>query len=316
MAYHSKYTPQSDPLTTMHPPHLRKNHHPIHKTASMSSVIQKNQRISVTCCLLWSVGILFVIVLLVYLLAPIRTNILLLGIDHSPSKSYLGRSDTIILVTFIPLKPYIGMLSIPRDLWVNIPGIGENRINTAHFYAETQIPGSGPRSTMDTIQQNFNIQVYYYVRIRFEDVKDIVDAMGGVNVNLPEPMAGYPAGILHLNGNKALAFARNRQGTDDFFRMEHGQLLIKAIIEQLKKPSSLLVMPKVAIAIYHSIDTNLPVWQLPRLIVAIIRSGINGIDNLIISREMATPYQTPQGASVLLPKWEMINQITKDIFGQ
>jgi LCP family protein required for cell wall assembly len=208
------------------------------------------------------------------------------------------------------------MLSIPRDLWVNIPGIGENRINTAHFFAETQTPGSGPQATINTIKQNFNIKVDYYVRIRFEGVKDIVDAMGGVNINLAEPMAGYSAGIHHLTGNKALAFARDRQGTDDFFRMEHGQFLIKAIIDQLKKPSSLLVMPKVVLTTFQAIDTNLPWWQLPRFIVAIVRLGINGIDNRIISREMATPYITPQGARVLIPNWDMINPITKDIFGQ
>ena len=63
--------------------------------------------------------------------------------------------DTIILTTFNPWKPNVGMLSIPRDLWVNIPGVGENRINTAHFFAEANDPGSGPSATMDTIEAEF-----------------------------------------------------------------------------------------------------------------------------------------------------------------
>jgi len=87
----------------------------------------------------------------IYLLAPFRTNILLLGIDRSPEGTDLSRTDTNILITVVPLQPYVGMLSIPRDLWVNVPGVGENRINTAHFFAENAEPGSGPRATMDTL---------------------------------------------------------------------------------------------------------------------------------------------------------------------
>src|SRR5512138_2671499 len=73
---------------------------------------------------------------LVYFLGPLRTNILLLGTDDSPERGALGRTATIILTTIIPTRPYLGMLSIPRDLWVNVPGVGEQRINTAYFYAE------------------------------------------------------------------------------------------------------------------------------------------------------------------------------------
>ena len=168
-------------------------------------------------------------VLAVYLFAPLRTNILLLGIDYAPPGSSVSRSDTIILATVIPTEPYVGVLAIPRDLWVNIPGVGENRINAAHFFAEAQQVGSGPEAVIDTIQQNFGVDADYFMRIRFEGVRSVVDAMGGVDIELDRPMAGYPAGHHHLTGNKALAFARHRLGADDFFRMEQGQLLIKAI---------------------------------------------------------------------------------------
>ena len=316
MSNQIKYSPTIDPGSKTHPIVVN-NSHPTHPDRQLISPPQKNKTgRHLFCCLLGALGILFVILFFVYWFAPQRTTILILGIDHAPSKSYLGRSDTIILTTFTSLKPYMGMLSIPRDLWVNIPGFGENRINTAHFFAETQKPGSGPMVSIDTIQQNFNIRVNYYVRIRFEGVKDIIDAMGGVNVNLLEPMAGYPAGFHHLTGNKALAFARDRQGTDDFFRMEQGQLLIKAIIQQLIKPSSILIMPKVFLTIYRSIDSNLPLWHVPRLLMTYLLLGKNGIDNRIISREMATPYITSQGANVLIPNWEVISKITTEMFGQ
>src|SRR5688572_33478525 len=88
----------------------------------------------------------FVAFVLLYFFAPLRTNILLLGTDDSPERGSVGRTDTIILATVVPLKPYVGMLSIPRDLWVTVPGVGEQRINTAYFFAESNETGSGARA--------------------------------------------------------------------------------------------------------------------------------------------------------------------------
>jgi LCP family protein required for cell wall assembly len=258
----------------------------------------------------------FLFVLAVFLLAPVRTNVLLLGIDYAPRESRLSRSDTIILTTFIPLEPYVGMLSIPRDLWVTIPGVGENRINTAHYFAEAQQEGSGPEATMETIRQNFGVDVDYYVRIRFEGFKDVVNALGGVDINLTEPMAGYPPGQYHLTGNKALAFVRNRQGSDDFFRMGQGQFLMKAVLRQMLSPVRWPRIPAALIALIRATDTNLPIWQWPRLGLAILRAGPEGIDNRTITREMVAPFVTSEGAQVLLPDWSMINPVLLEMFGQ
>src|SRR5512145_900683 len=65
--------------------------------------------------------------ILVYFLGPLRTNILLLGTDDTQERGAVGRTDTIILTTIVPLQPYVGMMSIPRDLWLAIPGLGEQR---------------------------------------------------------------------------------------------------------------------------------------------------------------------------------------------
>jgi LCP family protein required for cell wall assembly len=274
------------------------------------------RRRGVGCLPFLVIGSLLVLFVAIYLLAPFRTNLLLLGIDYSDPSNWVGRSDTIILTTFLPLDPYIGMLSIPRDLWVNVPGVGENRINTAHFFAEAQERGSGPQAAMQTIRQNFGVDVQYYVRFRFDSVRAIVNALGGVDLNLPEPMAGYPAGPIHLNGNKALAFARNRTNSDDFFRMQHGQLLIKAIVRQSLSPRKWLRLPGVLLAISHSIETNLPVWEWPRLGFALLRLGPDGIDNRTITRQMVTPVIMPTGANVLIPDWNAINPVLMEMFGQ
>jgi LCP family protein required for cell wall assembly len=221
-----------------------------------------------------------------------------------------------MLTTVVPLKPYVGILSIPRDLWVTIPDVGENRINTAHFFAEGLEAGSGPYAVLRTIQSNFGVDVSYYMRINFKGFKEVVDALGGVDVDMPEPMAGYPAGRHHLTGNKALAFVRNRTGTDDFFRMEHGQLLIKAIFRQLMNPLKWWRLPAVVQALVRATDTNLPFWHWPRFGLAFLRAGPDGIDSRTITREMVTPFTTSAGASVLLPNWERINPTLMEIFGQ
>lgn len=263
------------------------------------------------------ISILMCIIVLggIYLLVPFRTTFLLLGIDRAPEGTNLGRSDTNILITVLPLRPYVGMLSIPRDLWVQIPGVGENRINTAHIFAEGEEPGSGPSATLDTINQNFGLNVKYYFRISFDGIVKIVDALGGLDVELERPLAGLPAGNHHLTGDEALAFVRDRQGTDDFFRMNNAQLFIMELIEQIYLPKSWIHIPAVLAAINQTIDTNLPLWTWPRLGFALMRLGPGDIDNRVIDREQVTPFTTSSGAQVLLPEWDKINLLINEMFG-
>jgi LCP family protein required for cell wall assembly len=273
-------------------------------------------RLKPGCLLPLLAGLALALPVLLYLLAPGRTNVLLLGIDYVDPGSAVARSDTIILATLDPLKPDVGLLSVPRDLWVSIPGVGENRINTAHFFAENRQPGSGPAALRQTIAQNFGVDLPYYARIRFEGFREVVDALGGVTIELPEAMAGYPAGKHHLTGNKALAFVRHRADSDDFFRMSHGQLMLKALLKNMSNPLKWPRLPGVARAFFASIDTNLPVWLWPRLGLALLRAGPDGVESYQVTREMVTPFTTDQGASVLLPNWAMIHLLVEQVFGQ
>ncbi|HVN56170.1 MAG TPA: LCP family protein [Anaerolineaceae bacterium] len=254
-----------------------------------------------------------------YFLAPLRTNILVMGIDvgegRAPAGSYAGRSDTMILLTVIPLKPYVGMLSIPRDLWVPIPGHGENRINTANFFAEADRPGSGPEAVKQVIRDNFGVDIQYYARARFESFQDVIDAMGGVDVTLPREVAGLPAGPQHLNGQQALAFVRSRKEGDDFNRMEDQQILLIAAAKQLLNPLEWPRVPAVFAAVMRNLDTNIPLWQWPRLGLALLRAGPQGIDNHTLTREMVQPFTTSGGAQVLGPNWDRIRPQVRDIFG-
>ncbi len=268
-------------------------------------------------CFFWGLLISLLTVFIVYLLLPFRTNVLILGVDRSPDGSFLGRTDTIMLLSVIPLKPDVNLLSIPRDLWVNIPGVGENRINTAHFFAEANQPGTGPQATMLTIQDNFGVHVRYYVRFSFDSVKEIVNALGGIPIEIPVPMSGYDPGVYTLDGDQALAFARDRQGSDDFFRMQRGQMVVQAVIKQLLNPTSWPKIPEIILTTLQVVDTNVPFYEIPRIGIAVVRAMLsNTINGQTISREMVYPTTTAEGANVLLPNWELINPLLMEMFGE
>jgi LCP family protein required for cell wall assembly len=282
----------------------------------MASKRHRSRFAQFSCALVLLLGLLILLVLSVYLFAPKRTNLMIIGLDYTPEWTATGRTDTIILVSYNPFSPYLRMLSIPRDLWVSIPGIGENRINTAHFFAELHQPGDGPEATLETVHQNFGYDPGYYIRIRFEGFREIVDAIGGLDIVLTQPMAGYMPGHYHLTGNKALAFARHRLGSDDFFRMENGQFLMKSILRQMLHPTQWLRLPQVLVALSRVLETDMPIWHWPRLAITLIRLGPKGIENHTITREMVTPFTTSGGASVLLPNWDRINPLLYLLFSQ
>lgn len=251
-----------------------------------------------------------------YLLIPFRTDILLLGLDYTSPESSVARSDTIILTSFWPTRGRVAMLSIPRDLWVTLPDGTQNRINTAHFYAEAAQAGTGPSAAVATVSNNFGIRLSYYLRIRFDGFMEVVAALGGVDIELSQPTAGYPAGRHHLDPDQALAFVRSREGTDDFFRMQQGQLLLKAILKQSIQPDSWPLLPNATLAATRSIDTNVPIWLWPRLLLAGLRAGPERIESRQISRDAVTPTITDQGASILLPDWPAIQSVLDDHFAR
>ena len=273
---------------------------------------RRKSRLRGCCC---SLPLLLLAILLIYFFAPLRTNILLLGTDDSPERGSVGRTDTIILTTVVPLKPYVGMLSIPRDLWVTVPGVGEQRINTAYFYAEANESGSGSQAALQTIRENFGVPVRYYAVIHMAGLTSIVDALGGVDIALDSPVGGYPAGVHHLTGADALSFVRERNSSDDFSRMVRAQILIAGLFRKALDPSYWALLPQFIQSLTQGIETNIPLWQWPRLLFALIQAFVFGIDSQTITREMVVPFQTSQGAQVLAPNWDAINPLLIRMFG-
>lgn len=246
------------------------------------------------------------LVLMVWLLAPFSTRFALLGIDRAPAGSMAGRSDTMVVFSLNPLGA-VKALSIPRDLWVPIPGYGENRINAAHFFAEAATPGSGPDAALETLNSNFGFNLHYYLRFNLENFPALIDALGGMTLTLPESMSGYPPGSYKLDGAQALAFVRSRSDGDDFFRMAQGQVFIKAFMRRLLDPSVWPRLPQFLAALPDALDSNIPFWLWPRLGLTLARASLTGFDSIALDRSMAVPAVSAEGAQILLPDWALIN---------
>jgi len=257
-----------------------------------------------------------------------RTNVLILGIDRRPGQGYVVRADTILLATIAPAKPQIALISIPRDLYVEIPGHGPARINTAHFWGENEAQGNGPRLSVQTIAHNFGVPAHHYVRVDFEAFRAVVDAIGGIDVEVEKtiideayPTEDYgtmrieiPAGLQHMDGETALRYARSRHGSSDFDRARRQQQILIALAHHVSDPWVWPHLPAVSLAIANHIETDLSRWQLLLMLPTLGRIGPDGIERHVIDRTMTQPWTTPAGGSVLLPQWEAITPLIEETF--
>lgn len=266
-----------------------------------------------------------------YIMAPPpRTNILILGLDTRPGEGTVTRSDTVIIATIDPDQPYMGMLSIPRDLYLEIPGYGEDRINAAHVYGENQVEGGGIALVQATIKQNFGVETHRYIRVNFEAFTSIIDAAGGVDIevegrivdeNYPTEDYGvktviFEPGLEHMDGERALIYARTRYSSSDFERAARQQQVISALINKLADPTNWYRLPAVYLAFTDNVETNLTLWDALALAPAAIWMGPDDIDRQVLTRDMARG-DTVQatGASVLLPEWSLIDPLIDRMFG-
>lgn len=266
-----------------------------------------------------------------------RVNILVLGIDQRPGESVACRTDTMILVSINPEDMSASLLSIPRDLWVPIrhPKHPEDRINTAHYWGEVEdYPGGGPELAKDTVQYNFGVPVHYYMRINFSGFEQIIDRIGGIEIDVPMTIHDekYPApdnsymtfhidaGLQFLDGATALKYARTRQGggDGDFTRMQRQQQVILAIRDRVLSlpnlPQLLPRLPQLYRDMGDSIETDIPT----QMMFTLARWGqkIEGEDIQMetIDRRMTYDFWTTDGRMVLAYDREKARPIIESLF--
>lgn len=262
-----------------------------------------------------------------------RVTILLMGMDQRQGEAGPFRTDTMIVLTLDPATGAGGMLSIPRDLWIPIPGYGENRINTANFLGDLKkYPGGGPALAKKTVTHNFGFPVHYYVRLNFEGFKRIIDTIGGVDINVeqeirddlyPDENYGYdplyiPVGLVHMNGELALKYARTRHGDSDIYRAGRQQQVIMAVVRKVLNlnllPSLLPKLPELSRTLADAIQTDMPLDEMIRLARLFRDMDFSKIKSAVIDESMTVPNTTPQGAQVLLPIREKIRPVVDELF--
>lgn len=261
------------------------------------------------------------------LVPPTNINILLLGTDQRPNEIN-WRTDTIILLTINQTERTVGMLTIPRDLYVNIPSIGKQRINTADFYGEYyRYPGGGPNLIKTTVEQNLGVRVHYFVRGGFDAFRQAIDILGGVDVDVDCPLyeavfnddygrttLNFQPGMQTMDGVTALRYARSRYTTSDYDR---GRRQRQVMLAMWDKASSLNLLPKWP-QLYQQMSSNIETDLSPTEMAALAYIGtqlkMDKIKSRAIDNRYTIPYVTAEGAQVLLPNMEKIHSLLVEFF--
>lgn len=189
---------------------------------------------------------------------------------HHLVNSFEGLSDSMLLLRFDPKKDRVSVLSIPRDTRVYIDGHGVQKINRANEYG-------GPALTAAVASELLGgVNIDRYVRLNVQGVEKLIDALGGVTVNVPKDMKyndfsqhlyiDLKKGIQHLDGDKAMQFLRYRYDSlGDISRVQRQQMLMRSAVEQTLKPATVVKIPKILSVIQSHLDTNLTVRELMAL---------------------------------------------------
>ena len=238
-------------------------------------------------------------------------NILLLGTDQL-NLNYVGRTDTIMVLALDQENGRAALVSFPRDIYLPIPGVGYSRINTAYPYGETRKPGSGIPLLISTIEKNFGIPIEHYVRIDFTGFKDVIDALGGVDITVDCPIYDdkninifgvytLDAGDYHMNGQQALYYARSRKTTSDFDRARRQQQVLMALRKRVLDAGLIPRVPALWSALRDTVDTDLgagDIVELARLGATLDNRHLYG---MVLRYPLVTDWVTPQGGQVQLP---------------
>ena len=214
-----------------------------------------------------------------------RVNILLLGVGD-PGHAAEDLSDTMIVASYDPKTKDVAMLSIPRDLYVKVPNNGFSKINSAHAFGEQYKEGTGPDLAKKTVSEVLGIPIHYYIRTDFTALKQAVDTVGGVDIDVLSTLIDpdYPceknegkvcgfsilAGPQHFNGSSALKYARCRKGNcgDDYGRAKRQQDVLVALRQKATK-LNILANPAKVVEILDivgkNVRTDLQVWEIERL---------------------------------------------------
>lgn len=267
-----------------------------------------------------------------------RINILLLGVGGAGHPG--GQlADTIMVASIDPQNKKIALLSIPRDLYVKIDGNGMDKINAGHAYGENnkQKTGGGPEVMKKTVSTILDLPIHYYIRADFDGFTKLIDALGGITVNVEKPLSDplYPAknmidydplyikaGTQNFNGATALKFARSRETTSDFDRAHRQQLVLAAAKNKaltlgiLANPQKISDIMKI---LGDHVRTDLQIGEMERLVSIMKDVDTTNMVTKVLDNSADGPLVSSNvcGGYCLVPKtgnYKEIQRIAHEIF--
>lgn len=262
-----------------------------------------------------------------------RVNVLVMGLDYRDWEAGdTPRTDTMILLTLDPLNNTAGMISIPRDLWVNIPGFDYGKINTAYYLGEVyNLPGGGAGLAARSVEELLGVPIQYYAQVDFQAFVDFIDHIDGVKLTFEEEIKIDPRGqgnteviepgVYTLPGELALAYARTRAGDGaDFDRASRQQILIMAIRDRIldfnMMPRLVANAPQIYNDLAGGINTNMSLNQAIRLAWSAIDVNRDKISQVVISNEYVTLGKSSDNLDILRPVPDKIRLLRDEVFGE
>ncbi|MFQ5943834.1 MAG: LCP family protein [Anaerolineales bacterium] len=249
---------------------------------------------------------------------PNVVNILLLGSDKRPNASGF-RTDAMMVVSIDPSEGTAALISIPRDLYVYIPGWRMDRINSA-------IIRGGVDMAEQAIHYNFGIPVDGWARMNFDGFISAIDTLGGITVEATaftkdecrgEILTYQPGGSYSMDGGEALCYVRMRKWGGDFDRMRRQQEVVRAVFSKLLTIDGLARLPQLYNQFYNTFFTDIELTELLPLAPTALQIGTDRsrISHFSVDRDLVESWRTPGGGAVLLPKRPGIQLMLMEAFG-
>jgi len=257
-------------------------------------------------------------------------NFLLIGSDRRTTSF---RTDTLVIISIRPRDHLVTMISIPRDLFIYIPGWTMNRINTAYQEGELiKYPGGGAALLKDTILYNLGIKIDHTAMVEFNGFAQIVNTLGGIDLPLACPFTDWHIinpgrsdqdpnnwklytvgpGVIHMDGDLALWYARSRMRSSDFDRGRRQQEVLRAIYTHSMKIGVIPQIPKLYNDLRETVVTDLSLDTILQLVPLATDLGSARIRSFYINTHYVSSWWTPAGASVQLPKHSELQAMLKE----
>ncbi|MFC2063836.1 LCP family protein [Chloroflexota bacterium] len=261
-----------------------------------------------------------------------RISLLVIGLDLRDWEAGTGapRSDTMMVVTLDPLNKIAGMLSIPRDMWVNIPEFGYNRINTAYSLGESwEVPGGGPGLAMRTVEDFIGVPITYFAQVDFHVFERVINEIGRIEVTPTQdvvldrlgdgdiPVTLKAGETYSLGGDLALAYARARKTQDgDIDRANRQQEVVMAMLDRFLNP--VVDIYSKFIPLYNELSSgvnmNLSLNDISQLLVYLYDNRDLEIQRGVIDFSMAAPITLETGEKILKPLPDQIRILRDQLF--